>query len=201
MAMTDLELLFQRFSAGSVSIGDIEILMHFAKDRDLVVELGTNIGTTSILLKAMAKRVCTVDVFENVDLIEDIDQRETYRTAFMNNKHTFSTISNKLAPFGVEVYQGLSHEFSNKFNRETVDFLFIDADHSYEGAKRDYEAWLDRVRIGGYIAFHDCIGDFPVNEYVNEEVFGDNRVFHVPYQPESCKGTGNWSVVVFERVR
>lgn len=36
-----------------------------------------------------------------------------------------------------------------------IDFLFIDADHRYEGVKRDYELYRDLVRPGGLIGFHD----------------------------------------------
>jgi predicted O-methyltransferase YrrM len=39
-------------------------------------------------------------------------------------------------------------------NRE-VDFLLIDGDHRYEGAKRDFEQYSSLVRSGGVIAFHD----------------------------------------------
>jgi predicted O-methyltransferase YrrM len=40
-----------------------------------------------------------------------------------------------------------------------VDFLFIDADHSYEGVKKDFEMYSPLVRKGGIIAFHDIIPD------------------------------------------
>ena len=38
-----------------------------------------------------------------------------------------------------------------------IDFLFIDADHSYEGAKTDFENYGPLVKSGGIIAFHDLI--------------------------------------------
>lgn len=33
--------------------------------------------------------------------------------------------------------------------------LIIDADHSYEGVKRDMIVWLPKVAPGGYVFFHD----------------------------------------------
>jgi predicted O-methyltransferase YrrM len=36
-----------------------------------------------------------------------------------------------------------------------TDVLFIDGDHSYEGARADYEHWLPTVKPGGHIVFHD----------------------------------------------
>ena len=39
----------------------------------------------------------------------------------------------------------------------SIDFLFIDGDHRYEGVKRDYELYSPLVRSGGMIAFHDIV--------------------------------------------
>jgi predicted O-methyltransferase YrrM len=35
------------------------------------------------------------------------------------------------------------------------DFIYIDADHSYEAVKRDIEASVPKVRVGGYLLFND----------------------------------------------
>ena len=39
--------------------------------------------------------------------------------------------------------------------RASVDLLFIDGDHSYEGVRADFENYAPLVRPGGLIAFHD----------------------------------------------
>jgi len=38
-----------------------------------------------------------------------------------------------------------------------LDLLFIDGDHSYRGAKRDFVMYSQLVRKGGIIAFHDVL--------------------------------------------
>jgi hypothetical protein len=38
---------------------------------------------------------------------------------------------------------------------DQVDFVFIDGDHSYEGAKRDHNKWGSKVRPGGFVIHHD----------------------------------------------
>jgi predicted O-methyltransferase YrrM len=35
--------------------------------------------------------------------------------------------------------------------------LFVDGDHTYEGAKRDYERWRDLLAVGGDLLFHDAV--------------------------------------------
>lgn len=44
------------------------------------------------------------------------------------------------------------------------DFIFIDGDHSYEGAKQDYENYFPMLAEGGVMAFHDIV------EHTNTDV-------------------------------
>lgn len=37
----------------------------------------------------------------------------------------------------------------------SLDFAFIDADHSYEGCAADIRAWLPKIKPGGWIGGHD----------------------------------------------
>jgi predicted O-methyltransferase YrrM len=37
-----------------------------------------------------------------------------------------------------------------------IDFLFIDADHSYPAVKADWEGWAPHVVSGGHVAMHDA---------------------------------------------
>lgn len=38
-----------------------------------------------------------------------------------------------------------------------LELLFVDGDHSYEGAKADYERWAPLVRPRGHLLFHDAV--------------------------------------------
>lgn len=61
-----------------------------------------------------------------------------------------------------------------RYPNEFFDFVFVDADHSYEGSKRDSVIWLPKVKPGGYICGHDYnhpkIGE--VKKAI-DELFGD----------------------------
>lgn len=48
-----------------------------------------------------------------------------------------------------------SYEASKTIVCGSLDFVYIDDDHTYEGAKTSIEAWLPKVREGGIIAGHD----------------------------------------------
>jgi len=64
---------------------------------------------------------------------------------------------------------------------QSLDFVFIDADHSYEAVKADILAWRPKIRTGGIIAGHDYKGfrdrrgDYGVSRAVHE-IFGESNV-------------------------
>jgi predicted O-methyltransferase YrrM len=72
-----------------------------------------------------------------------------------------------------------------------LDFIFIDADHSYDGCHADIQAWAGKVRPGGLLCGHDYDNvDFPqwgvkraVDEFVAanglELELGDNFTWFV----------------------
>ena len=49
-------------------------------------------------------------------------------------------------------------ELEKLLDGEPVDMLFIDADHTFEGVKADFELYSPLVRGGGIVAFHDICG-------------------------------------------
>lgn len=56
---------------------------------------------------------------------------------------------------------------------QEIDLLFIDGDHTYEGAKKDFEMYQPLVKRGGMIVFHDILPHRPglgcgVDRYWNE---------------------------------
>lgn len=59
------------------------------------------------------------------------------------------------------------------FDDRSLDFVFIDADHSYEAVRADIAAWLPKVRQGGTLAGHDCSeADYPGVVRAVREAFG-----------------------------
>jgi predicted O-methyltransferase YrrM len=50
--------------------------------------------------------------------------------------------------------RGFSNDIARTFQLP-IDFLFIDADHSYEAIKTDWNSWCPKMAQGGIIALHD----------------------------------------------
>ena len=64
-----------------------------------------------------------------------------------------------------------------------VDFVFIDADHSYKGVLSDIRAWGPKVLCGGAVLGHDW-----VLESVRQAVRDSFRGFDIVEGPDACWG-------------
>ena len=74
------------------------------------------------------------------------------------------------------IHRMTSEEASKEVEDESIDIVFIDADHSYEGVKNDIIYWAPKVKSGGVICGHDYgLDRFPgvkkaVLEFFDEEL-------------------------------
>lgn len=84
-----------------------------------------------------------------------------------------------VAPFGrrAVVLKMSSSEAVEQFDDASLDFVFLDGDHSYEGLKQDIELWLPKVKPGGYLCGHDYTpaGKRPGITKAVHELFGKVR--------------------------
>lgn len=54
-----------------------------------------------------------------------------------------------------EILQDYSTHSSLKFQDRSIDFIYIDACHTYKCVKEDIICWLPKIKIGGILAGHD----------------------------------------------
>jgi len=65
-----------------------------------------------------------------------------------------------------------------------ADFVYIDANHSYDAVKRDLELWVPKIRPGGVIGGHDFSPEFPgVRQAVQE--LAQQRNLQITVEPAS----------------
>jgi len=73
-----------------------------------------------------------------------------------------------------EIIRSSSVDAAAQFPDHSLDFVFIDADHTYDGCMADIKAWAPKIRPGGLLCGHDYMNtDYPcfgveraVDEYV-----------------------------------
>jgi hypothetical protein len=75
------------------------------------------------------------------------------------------------------LFMGTSIKASTILEKETLDFVFIDANHTYEDLKIDTNIWLPKVKKGGYICGHDYGNkDWPGVKQAVDEIFPDAEI-------------------------
>lgn len=148
-----------RFAWGSISkIDFIELhkLVKKHKRKDMrIADVGCWIGISTIALATIAKsvkgKVFAVDWFKG-SLEANIEECGYYyniRNIFEENikKHNLEKY--------IEIIQKPSIEGSMEFLDNSLDFIFIDADHRYSKFKNDLKVWYPKLKKGGILAGHD----------------------------------------------
>lgn len=67
-----------------------------------------------------------------------------------------------------ETFNRVESLIEENLNGDSVDFLFIDGDHTYDGVKADFEMYSDLVAKNGIIALHDIVHHPDDEDVVNE---------------------------------
>lgn len=68
-------------------------------------------------------------------------------------------------PYNEMIY-GNSNEVYNQIEDNSQHLIFIDSNHSFPYVVSDYYCYRHKVKIGGYLAFHDCADHIkPLTDY------------------------------------
>lgn len=72
-----------------------------------------------------------------------------------------SLTRDRLARYGkrVRIIKGFSEDAADEFAPETLDFVFLDGDHSEAGVRMDIALWRPKIRPGGVLLGHDAAWD------------------------------------------
>lgn len=113
-----------------------------------IVEVGSYAGASAELMAQYAGVVVCCDIWE------------LFLGAKVASKVYRSFLKTKSRNKNIVETRGYSETVAKEFGKETIDMVYIDADHSYDSVKADILAWSDKVKVGGLIAGHDyCMPD------------------------------------------
>jgi glycosyltransferase involved in cell wall biosynthesis/predicted O-methyltransferase YrrM len=121
------------------------LLMRYAAGVRTIVELGVAEGGSAAELRSVmspAGHLYLVDPYERGRLGVSMARITARRTV------------NRVGRGRVRWLRTRSDQAIHNWHRP-VDFLFIDADHSYSATARDWHLWTPFVRDGGHVAMHD----------------------------------------------
>lgn len=119
---------------------------------DLWVEVGSYMGESAALVLG----------FPQVQAIHLVEQSPIYAKALSQR---FASDHRRT------VLEMRSVAASQHYGDRSVDVVYIDADHRYESVRADIEAWLPKVRRGGFLCGHDYHGGLPGVMRAVDELF------------------------------
>lgn len=136
-----------------------------------VLELGTSFGGTTAILSLVGESVVTIDLFDP-NRLEYTLYKERWET---NNVQTvldgLKQFSNIIPIIGdtKKVVPLLKDEF--------FDFVFIDADHTYQGVKTDTENVYPKLKSTGKIMFHDAYFSPVIMDWFSEKLRQEAKLY------------------------
>ena len=131
----------------------------------LGAEIGTGKGATAVYLFRGNPNLYLIEV--------------AYYTSSERKKGDYTQLGKELWKRRVSKYRRRmtviplpSREAIKKVEDGALDFVFIDADHSYKECLWDIKNWMPKVRKGGLVSGHDFQDRFPGVKKAVREVFG-----------------------------
>jgi predicted O-methyltransferase YrrM len=115
-----------------------------------MIEIGSYMGESTMMFAA-------VGLFDTIHSIEPHSGSEEFnklygyswedvKKEYKINTRYFDNIIH---------HQDYSHNVVDMFEDNSIDFIYIDAEHTYESVKRDLELYLPKLKRGGTIGGHD----------------------------------------------
>ena len=77
------------------------------------------------------------------------------------------------------IIKGWTVPVAEQIPDSSLDFIFVDADHSYESVKADLMAWMPKVKKGGWFIGHDI--NWPSVKQAVDELLSDYII-----GPDNC---------------
>ena len=169
-------------------IGELEfralgLLAAGAPGSGAIVEIGSFKGKSMVGLASLAARYG----FEPVVSIDPHTAPSVTDPMLGTQMSSFDDFLANLRRAGieqhVEIHRAPSRDVAAGWNRP-IRLLWIDGDHTYAGAKEDFDLFLPFLADGAIVAFHDTLHEFegPIRVFVEDilqsDHFGPAAFFH-----------------------
>ncbi len=120
-----------------------------------ICEVGVRLGDYfDFLLTDNVKTAIGVDIWNNTDKTGQNDSLYNQEELNIQYKKVFQKYYTDTR---VKLIREFSKNACSFFDDETFDFIYIDADHTYDAVMEDLESWYPKVKKGGVLSGHDYI--------------------------------------------
>jgi len=147
-------------------------VVELAKDGGHFLEIGSFFGCSTVYMA-----VEIINSGKNIKF-DSVDKWNFNWNLNEKNVNVFEEYLKNIEPVRhiVNPIRGFSVEVSKQYENESLDFIFIDGDHEYEGVKNDLIHWCPKVKRGGIIAGHDYVEGYDGVIKAVDDSFGKNNV-------------------------
>lgn len=134
--------------------GMINELLHFLPKESTMIEIGSYMGESTMMLASckLFKKIYAIDPHHGTEKFNELFgyDWELVKKEFKINTRYFDNIT---------LISDFSYNVIDMFENESIDFIYIDADHEYDSVKRDIELYLPKLKKDGIIGGHDYSND------------------------------------------
>jgi hypothetical protein len=127
----------------------IELIKQFTP---MGFKVGAEVG---VLEGSFSRAICRYNPDIKLYAIDGWEILENGHKRFDRQVWTYNRAVRKLEPYNVTIIKDFSVNASKQFEDGSLDFVYIDADHTYKAVNEDIAAWAPKVRAGGVVAGHD----------------------------------------------
>ena len=125
---------------GNTMLGLLDLVEHIKDRVNTMVEIGSFRGESTSLFARTINKVYAIDPFTWCS--------GTAETDFDNLTKDFTNITK------IKKYSN-DPEVLNQFEDKSLDFVYIDGDHSYNAVMNDIKNWIPKIKDNGLIGGHD----------------------------------------------
>jgi glycosyltransferase involved in cell wall biosynthesis len=153
-----------------------EVVKNAGND-DVFVEVGAWFGKSTNYLAQQIReskkniKFTTVDTWKGTD---DEDIHQNIVGAF-NGDIFYEFVDNTILSDnygGIDMIKDTSRNAANNFSNNSIDYIMLDAGHSYDALKDDLEVWYNKVKPGGIVSGDDYGVFYGVTQAADEFFYG-----------------------------
>lgn len=148
------------------------VVNHFPSGSHFV-EVGTWLGRSAAF---MAVEIANSNKNIQFDCIDNWQGDGLEEHDPVKNKTVYQTFLSNIEPVKkyINPITGNSLDVCKTYKDGSLDFIFIDASHTYEAVKQDINAWFPKLKKGGMMAGHDY--DWPEVRRAVDEYFSGRQI-------------------------
>lgn len=133
--------------------GLIALCQKIIKKNMIGVEIGSFAGISSEVFALFAKKIICIDGWDMS--VEKGGYLEVKKSGLLIAESKFDKIKSKYE--NIVKIKNLSVHACNDFESKSLDFVYIDGNHTYDFVMQDIKIWKPKIKENGFLLGHDYI--------------------------------------------